>query len=118
MKVIALDSLGRLVNVDRLHRAGRIRWVVRGSAVRYLLAHPRSAEVLNRLESYRSGTPRLSKHEMELRFNTWQVWELAERSYVRAARLLTIWRERPVSRQLVYYVVKRMRDEGILDGIR
>ena len=89
-----------------------------GGPVHPDLAHPRSVEVLCRLESYRSGTPRLSKQEMRLRFATWQVWELCQRSYARAAQALGRWRGRRVSRQHVYYVIRRLREEGILDGIR
>ena len=42
-----------------------------------------------------SGTPRLSKRDMTLRFATWQVWEFCHRSYARAARVLSRWRGRP-----------------------
>ena len=94
------------------------RPVVVGGPVRPELAHPRSVEVLCRLESYRSGTPRLSKREMRLRFATWQVWELCQRSYTRTARALAPLRGRPVSRQHVYYVIRKLREAGILDGIR
>ena len=118
MEVIALGLRLDPDDIDVPDEPQRVKWIVTGSAVRHQLAHPRSAEVLNRLHSYRRGTPRLSKQEMELRFNTWQVWELAERSYTRAAHLMTIWRERPVSRQLVYYVIRRLHEGGSLDGIR
>jgi hypothetical protein len=92
--------------------------VVVGGPVHPELAHPQGATVLCRLESYRSGTPRLSKRDMRLRFAAWQVWELCERSYARAARALSRWRGRHVSRQHVYYIIRNMRDAGILDGIR
>ena len=92
--------------------------VVVGTPVPPGFAHPRSVVVLCRLESYRSGTPRLSKRDMKLRFATWQIWEFCGRSYARTARALSRWRGKPVSRQHVYYVIRRMRDEGILDGIR
>lgn len=94
------------------------RMVVVGGPVRPELAHPASVTVLCRLESYRSGTPQLSKLEMKLRFATWQMWELCQRSYTRAARLVGTWRKRPVTRQHVYYIIRRMREQGILDGIR
>lgn len=94
------------------------RVVVAGGPVRPDLAHPGSVTVLCRLESYRSGTPRLSKRDMILRFAAWQIWELCQRSYVQAARALSAWRGRPVSRQHVYYVIRKLRDAGILDGIR
>lgn len=80
--------------------------------------HPASVTVLCRLESYRSGTARLSKKDMKLRFATWQIWELCQRSYTRAAHVLGRWRGREVSRQHVYYIIRRLRDEGILDGVR
>jgi len=92
--------------------------VVIGGPVRPELAHPAGVTVLCRLESYRSGTPRLSKRDMKLRFATWQLWEFCERSYARAARGLSVWRGRPVSRQHVYYIIRNLRDAGILDGIR
>lgn len=94
------------------------RKVVVGGPVRPEFAHPAGATVLCRLESYRSGTPRLSKRDMTLRFATWQVWELCQRSYARAARALSRWRGRAVSRQHVYYVISKMREAGVLDGIR
>ena len=96
----------------------RRRLVVQGGPVRPEFAHHQGVTVLCRLESYRSGTPRLSKRDMKLRFATWQVWEFCDRSYTRAAQALSDWRRRPVSRQHVYYVIRGMRDAGILDGIR
>ena len=91
--------------------------VVVGGPVRPEFAHPASVTVLCRLESYRSGTPRLSKREMKLRFATWQVWELCNRSYARAAEALSRWRGRPISRQHVYYIIRNLREAGILDGV-
>src|SRR5688500_16434158 len=91
--------------------------VVVGGAVHPFFAHRDSATVLCRLESYRSGAPQLTKNEMKLRFATWQIWELCDRSYASAARQLSRWRARPISRQHVYYIIRRMREEGILDGI-
>ena len=96
----------------------RRRVVVVGGPVHPSLAHPQGVTVLCRLESYRSGTPRLSKQDMKLRFATWQVWEFCQRSYSRAAHALSRWRGQPVSRQHVYYIIRSMRDAGILDGIR
>jgi len=95
-----------------------VRRLVSGGPVRPEFAHPQGVTVLCRLESYRSGTPRLSKRDMTLRFATWQVWELCQRSYARAARALSRWRGRPISRQHVYHIIRNMRDTGILDGIR
>lgn len=106
------------LRVEDKDTGNRLRRVVVGGPVRPELAHPQGVTVLCRLESYRSGTPRLSKRDMKLRFATWQVWELCERSYAQAARALSAWRGRPVSRQHVYYVIRNMRDAGILDGIR
>jgi hypothetical protein len=105
-------------DIDLSDEPHRRRVVVAGGPVHPELAHPQGATVLCRLESYRSGTPRLSKQHMRLRFATWQVWELCQCSYARAARALSRWRGRPVSRQHVYYIIRNMRDAGILDGIR
>jgi len=96
----------------------RRRLVVVGGPVRAELAHPAGVEVLCRLEAYRSGTPRLTKRDMKLRFAAWQVWELCGRSYTRAAIALSRWRGRPISRQHVYYIIRKLHDAGILDGIR
>lgn len=105
-------------DLDLPDEARPTRKIVVGGPVRPEFAHPAGATVLCRLESYRSGTPRLSKRDMTLRFATWQVWEHCRRSYSRTALALGRWRGRAVSRQHVYYIIKRLRDEGILDGIR
>ena len=110
--------LDQSYDIDVDDTPSRRRLVVEGGPVRPGFAHPRSVEVLCRLESYRSGTPRLSKRDMTLRFATWQVWEFCGRSYTRAARALSEWRRRPVSRQHVYYIIRNLRDAGILDDIR
>lgn len=94
------------------------RMVVEGAPVRPELAHPASVTVLCRLESYRSGTPQLTKQEMKLRFATWQIWELCQKSYARAAKALGRWRGRSVTRQHVFYIIRCMRQQGILDGVR
>lgn len=95
-----------------------LRRVVLGSPIDPRIAHRRSAEVLCRLESLRSGTPQLSKKDVTLRLVTWQYWELCQRSYARAARRVSRWRGRPISRQHVYYLIQAMRNAGILDGIQ
>jgi hypothetical protein len=106
------------IDVDDHHERTKVRRVVVGGPVRPELAHPQGVTVLCRLESYRSGTPRLSKRDMTLRFATWQVWELCQRSYTRAAQALSMWRGRRISRQHVYYILRQLREAGILDGIR
>jgi hypothetical protein len=106
------------IDVDDHDDRRNVRHVVVGGPVRPEMAHPQGVTVLCRLESYRSGTPRLSKRDMTLRFATWQVWELCQRSYARAARALSRWRGKPVSRQHVYYIIRNLREAGILDGIR
>lgn len=94
-----------------------LRRVVTGSPIKPRHAHRRSVEVLCRLESLRSGTPQLSKRDVTLRLVTWQFWELCQRSYARAARRVSRWRGRHISRQHVYYLIRAMRNAGILDGI-
>jgi hypothetical protein len=106
------------IDVDDRDDRPKLRRIVAGGPIRSELAHPQGVTVLCRLESYRSGTPRLSKRKMTLRFATWQVWEFCQRSYAGATRVLSRWHGKPVSRQHVYYIIRNLRRAGILDGIR
>lgn len=73
--------------------------------------------VLCRLETQQSCVPQLSKRDIKARLFIWQAWVVSGKSYQSAADLIGMYRSKGASRQHVYYIIRKMKEAGILDGL-
>lgn len=73
--------------------------------------------VLSRLQALRARRPQLSQAAMIKRLIIWREWRCHYYSYAATAIALGMYYRRGRSRQHIYYIIRRMRKDGILASL-
>lgn len=70
-----------------------------------------------RLKALRARRPQLSEAAMIKRLIIWREWKRSWCSYAATALLVAMYYRRGRSRQHIYYIMRRMRQDGILASL-